>query len=144
MNSQRRSLLSCLSLLLVSLSTLLAQNANDIVGTYLTEKQNAKVRIYKQGDKYFGSLSWSVTEGKLDEKNPDKAERSKPLVGKVILKNFTYSGDSVWEDGTIYDPESGKTYSCKITRQTDGKLKVRGFIGFSLIGRNSMWTPIKG
>lgn len=143
MKNLRRSLLSLLAVLLSSLGTLLAQNANDIVGTYLTEKQNAKVRIYKQGDKYFGSLIWSITEGKLDEKNPDKNERTKPLVGKVILKNFSYDGDGTWEEGTIYDPESGKTYSCKITRSKDGKLKVRGFIGISLIGRTSIWTPTK-
>lgn len=129
------------ALLFVTLTTALAQEADKIVGTYLTEKKNAKVRISKQGDKYIGSIIWSITEGAKDKNNPKESERTKPLVGKLILKDFEYDGKNVWDEGTIYDPESGKTYSCKITRQKDGSLKVRGFIGISLVGRTSVWTP---
>ncbi len=123
--------------------TSMAQEANRIIGTYATEGERAKVAISKQGDKFIGTLIWTMTEGKKDSKNPDASLRNKPLVGKVILKDFVYSGKDVWEKGTIYDPESGKTYSCKITRQANGDLKVRGFIGVSLLGRNSMWTRLK-
>jgi uncharacterized protein (DUF2147 family) len=45
--------------------------------------------------------------------------------------------------GTIYDPGNGKKYKCKIWLRKDGNLKVRGFVGVSLIGRNEIWTPVK-
>ena len=48
--------------------------------------------------------------------------------------------DGQWEDGDIYDPKSGKTYSCVIKMQKDGSLHVRGFIGISLLGRTTLWT----
>lgn len=129
-----------ISLLIGNIIGLYAQDANSILGTYLTEGGKAKVKIEKEGNKYVGTLIWTARSGVLDSKNPNKAEQAKPIVGKQILKNFSYSKKNVWEEGTIYDPESGKTYSCKITRQDDGSLKVRGFIGVSLLGRTSVWT----
>ncbi len=123
--------------------TVVAQEADKLIGTYATEGNKAKVSITKQGNKYIGTIIWSVTPGIKDKKNPDTALREKPLVGKVILKDFVHAGKEVWDKGTIYDPESGKTYSCKITRQSNGNLKVRGFIGISLLGRTSEWTRLK-
>lgn len=116
--------------------------ADAIVGTYVTEKGNAKVTISREGDKYIGVIAWTKTLGKLDSENPKASERSKKLVGKRILENFVYTEKDTWEKGSIYDPESGKTYSCKITRQRDGSLKVRGFIGISLIGRTTTWRRV--
>lgn len=138
-----RKILGTFALLFMVIFSGFSQEADKIVGTYLTEKKNAKVRISKQGDRYVGSIIWSITEGAKDKNNPKESERSKPIVGKVILKGFEYDGKDVWDEGTIYDPESGKTYSCKITRQKDGSLKVRGFIGISLVGRTSIWTRVE-
>lgn len=117
--------------------------ADAVTGTYITEKGNAKVHITKEGSKYIGTIVWTKTPGKLDTENPTAAERTKKLVGKRILHNFVYTDKDTWEKGTIYDPESGKTYSCKITRKSNGILKVRGFIGISLIGRTTEWRPVK-
>ena len=46
-----------------------------------------------------------------------------------------------WSGGTIYDPDSGKTYKCNLELLPNGSLKVRGYIGFSLLGKNQIWTP---
>ena len=63
----------------------------------------------------------------------------KPVKGMVILWGIRKDGDT-WDGGQILDPVSGKVYSVKIT-PTDGdkKLDVRGFMGFSLIGRTQTW-----
>jgi hypothetical protein len=124
-------------------SALSAQEADRLIGTYYTEGKGGKVVVKKTGEKFYGTLVWTRTVGLKDTKNPVASERNKLVAGKVILKDFVYTGKNVWEKGTIYDPESGKTYSCKLTLMPDGKLKVRGFIGVSLLGRNSVWTPIK-
>ncbi|MEI6948393.1 DUF2147 domain-containing protein [Paraflavisolibacter sp. H34] len=137
-----------IALLLVSIAfmaPLFAQNADAVLGTWLSEEKDAKILIYKTGDKYFGKLVWLKTpyeaDGKTpktDKKNGSAALRSRPLQNLVILTNFSYD-DGAWEDGKIYDPESGKTYSS--TMKIEGNnLRLRGYIGISAFGRTAVWT----
>jgi uncharacterized protein (DUF2147 family) len=46
----------------------------------------------------------------------------------------------MWKGGTIYDPDNGKLYKCKMTLTEPKRLEVRGYIGFSFIGRTVVWT----
>jgi len=48
-----------------------------------------------------------------------------------------------WENGEILDPKSGKIYSCKIELDGKDKLKVRGFMGVSILGRTQTWYKVK-
>jgi uncharacterized protein (DUF2147 family) len=80
---------------------------------------------------------------RTDVKNPDPARRSQPLLGALLCKNFVYDGDGVWNDGTIYDSRSGKTYSCRITMKDLNTISIRGYIGISLIGASTIWTRTK-
>lgn len=135
-----------LLLLLVvgSASTALAQSKADaILGEWINEKKDAKFQIFKQDDKYFGKIIWGTGDQKKDVKNPDSKLRNRDVIGLTILKNFVFDGDNTWEDGTIYDPREGKTYSCKITQKGANKINVRGFVGISLFGRTEVWTKIK-
>jgi uncharacterized protein (DUF2147 family) len=124
-----------------------APNADAVIGNWLTASGKAIVQIYKSDAKYNGKIFWLKTpnneEGKpkMDKNNPDKAKQTNPLMGLNMLKGFVFNKNQ-WEDGTIYDPENGKTYSCKITYR-DGKLDLRGFIGISLIGRTQTWTKVE-
>lgn len=66
--------------------------------------------------------------------------KNKPVIGLEIMKNLKKKNETEWIDGEITDPENGKTYSCKIELIENGqKLKVRGYLGFSLIGRTQVW-----
>lgn len=133
--------------------------ADAVVGLWQTEPDGgdfARVRITRQEDgTYAGKIVWlnqpnfPASEGpewegepKVDRNNPDPALRNRPIIGLEIVKGFHYDGDDVWVDGTIYDPKKGKTYSCKMTLREDGTLFVRGFIGFSFIGRTTVWTRV--
>jgi len=135
-------------LLLVLLSTVsvvaIAQDAIERV--WYNQEKTAKVQIFKATDgKYYGKIVWlkepNNEEGKpkVDKNNPDKAKKSTPLMGLQLLKGFKKDGDTEYEDGTIYDPKNGKTYSCKINRKGE-TLEVRGYVGISLIGRTTIWT----
>lgn len=117
--------------------------SDDILGEWLSESKDGKVLIYKQGNKYMGKLSWLLHPDKKDTFNPDDKEKSKPLMGKVILKDFNFKNEE-WVDGTIYDPKSGKTYSCvmKISNKKQ-QLDIRGYIGMPMFGRTSIWTRPK-
>lgn len=61
-------------------------------------------------------------------------------MGLVILNNLKYDGDGEYEDGQIYDPKSGKTYSASAELVNKNQLDLRGYVGISLIGRTSSWT----
>ena len=63
------------------------------------------------------------------------------ILGMVILRNFHPSGDD-WVDGTVVDPENGKEYKGKIWAVGNDKLRLRGFIGISLLGRTEGWVRI--
>jgi uncharacterized protein (DUF2147 family) len=119
--------------------------AQDITkGTWYNDKKTAKIQFYDQNGKIFGKIVWLKEPNengkpKLDKNNPDDKLKSKPIMGLVFLKNFEKDGDKAWEDGSIYDPESGKTYSCKMTLKNATTMDVRGYIGISLIGRSSQF-----
>jgi uncharacterized protein (DUF2147 family) len=62
-----------------------------------------------------------------------------PVVGMIILWNLHRDGDS-WSGGEILDPESGEVYRCILHPIDHGeKLEVRGYIGFSVLGRTQVW-----
>ncbi|MBS1634628.1 MAG: DUF2147 domain-containing protein [Bacteroidetes bacterium] len=123
-------------------------DSKDIIGTWLTASGKAKVQIYAEGGHFNGKIVWlknpTYEDGKpkVDKHNPDKANQTKPLMGLNMLKGFVFDEDQ-WNDGTIYDPENGKTYSCKIEIRDGNKLDVRGYIGFSLIGRTETWFRVQ-
>ena len=120
-----------------------AQSGDALIGTYMTDKNEGMVDITKKGNKYYGTLTWTKTPGKLDEFNPDAKQKTDKLAGKEILKDFVFDGKDLWHNGTIYDPKNGKTYSCKITRDDKGNLNVRGYIGVSMLGRTTFWVKVK-
>ena len=120
---------------------------DQILGVYWSPKKDAKIEIYKKGDKYFGKLIWIKEPNengrpKMDLKNPDEKLKSTPLLGLNIVKNFVFD-DTKWSDGKVYDPNTGKTYSSNISMTGLNQLNMRGYIGISLIGRTENWKRVK-
>ena len=65
--------------------------------------------------------------------------KGKPIVGMTILWGLKPDGDG-YSGGSVFDPDNGKTYRCKLKVIEGGrKLELRGFIGFSLLGRTQTW-----
>ena|SRR6218665_703924 len=136
-------LLTCL---LTGLGFTKAQNVNpdEILGIWKSNLEKGHVEITKQGNVYSGKIVWlkvpNYPDGtaKMDKNNPDKNMRSEPLMGLLVLKDLVFVNGH-WENGSIYDPESGKTYSCRITFK-DNTLNLRGYIGLSQIGRTQTWS----
>ena len=131
---------------LISFDTYSQNKADDILGIWLTGgKEPAKVQINKIGEKFYGKIIWlkNPTENgkpRIDANNPNKEKSNNPIIGLVILKDFKFNGDDEWKGGDIYDPESGKTYSSYMYLKDKNTLKVRGYVGVSLIGRTETWT----
>ncbi|MEG3192277.1 DUF2147 domain-containing protein [Lysobacter sp. D1-1-M9] len=123
--------------------------AQSPVGTWTTiddetGRPKSVVEIYRAGD---GSLAGRVNEVLQSEQGPDPVcdqcpgeRRDQPVEGMEILWGISRNGE-VWDGGKILDPASGKIYSVRLKPiEAGSKLEVRGFIGFSLLGRTQTWV----
>lgn len=135
-----------------------AADGDQIVGLWATAPDevdgNAHVEIYKNNGTYEGKIVWlekpvyneddeegMAGQDKVDRENPDEALRDRPILGLQIMSDFEYGGNNKWKKGTIYAPDDGKTYKCKMSL-SEGVLKVRGYIGISMLGRTEEWTRV--
>jgi len=122
----------------------IAQNNQNIVGKWKTvddETGEAKsiVEVFQKADgRYYGKISKLLIKPENDKCVQCKDDRkNQPLLGLEIIRGITKKGNE-FSGGTITDPKNGKTYKCTITREGN-KLLVRGYVGFSLIGRTQTW-----
>jgi uncharacterized protein (DUF2147 family) len=126
--------------------TVVKNNPDAIVGSWKTGDGTGIIQIFKNGDKYQGKITWLKEptdengKPKTDKNHPDEKNHARPVLGLVNMWGFKHNGEKEWTGGKIYDPQSGKTYSCKITLENANTLKLRGYIGVSLLGRTDTWT----
>ena len=130
--------------------------ADGIVGDWMVESRDAAIRIRREGDEYQGRIVWQlhdtfgpedgpVLNGKpaTDIHNPDPALRSRPIDGMLLLWGLHYDArERKWRDGHIYDSDEGHTYHCTVWLKDAGHLKLRGYMGLSLFGGNTVWTRL--
>ena len=136
----RTTFLLLFSTLILHANSFANSGPDVILGEWLSQEKDGKISIYKQGDKYYGKISWGKTPGRKDAKNPDAKLKNRDLIGLVILQDFKYTG-SAWENGKIYDPNSGKTYDCILKVKDNYKvLDIRGYVGMPMFGRTATWT----
>ena len=119
-------------------------------GIWLNQDQTAHIEVYKgTGGKLYGKIIWlkepndEKGKAKTDPENPDPKLRSRSRMGMIVVSGFLPNGKDYWEGGIIYNPKDGKTYSCTMALLPDGTLKLRGYIGISLIGKTQIWTRVK-
>ena len=114
-----------------------AQNkADDVIGYYLTvdpfTEAISQVQIYKtSNDTYEGLISWA------------KDAEYKQYEGQVFLKNLSFNAkENEWEHGIINYPGRSGTYKAYMKFDSDGRLRVRGYWGISLLGKTVYWTRV--
>jgi len=142
-------MLRCLALLIAMLATLHGADSDRILGTWTSADGKARICITAVHGTEQGAICWLGSpkddQGKprLDGLNPDPALRTQPIVGLCILKDLVWTSPGYFDQGWIYDPESGKSYHCHATLSADSaSLELRGYIGFSLFGRTETWTRL--
>jgi len=124
-----------------------AEQGSSPVGLWKTE--DAQIEIFEADGKLSGKIAALNKEytsdgiEKTDISNPDPAKRSRPLIGLVFMTGFTPEGPGKWDHGTVYDPKTGHTYASFLEYDGGDTLKLRGYIGISLIGRTAVWTKVK-
>ncbi|MEO1035279.1 MAG: DUF2147 domain-containing protein [Pseudomonadota bacterium] len=119
---------------------LFADADESIVGRYWNPDRDAIVEIYSTDGVVFGRAIWSA-EPMLDAENPDPALRSRDLLGVPFITGFRFDGKDRWQDGRVYAPDNGRTYRGTLWVE-DGALKMRGFVGISLLGRTATFERL--
>ncbi|MBT1072599.1 DUF2147 domain-containing protein [Pelotalea chapellei] len=121
---------------------------HDILGKWKTEKGDVQLDFFQCEEKICAKIVWlqhpeyknekdgPVGTAKTDRKNPDPAMRSRPVLGLRVVSEVTPAGENQWGGGICYDPQTGKTYKCKMKMVSPDRLEMRGYIGFSLFGRD--------
>jgi uncharacterized protein (DUF2147 family) len=119
-------------------------NAQSIVGEWETfdDKTGTKlsiVEIYESNDKYYGMITklYEDSSDLVCEKCEGK-NKNKPIIGLVVLNDLE-DDDDEYNNGTILDPNNGEIYKCYIELINENKLKLRGYIGITAIGRTQYW-----
>lgn len=108
-----------------------------------TGQAKSIVEIFKKSDgKYYGKVTQLLIKPAVATCVDCKDDRKgKPILGMEVVRGMKKEG-ATFTGGTITDPKTGKTYKCNIERNGD-KLDVRGYVGFSLIGRSQTWHKVK-
>lgn len=121
---------------------------SDVLGVWKTDGGDSQLELFKCGEKICGKIVWlkvpkyidsndgPVGKTKVDRKSPDPTLRNRPVLGLQVMKGLTAKSNNSWDKGICYDPETGKSYKCKMRLASPGRLELRGYIGISLIGRN--------
>lgn len=141
-----------LTLLLVAASFFVKAQNSKILGVWYNEEKTSRIEVFEKDGKIFGKIVWlkddSNPDGskpRTDYNNPEAKLKSRQLIGVVMLKNLRWDADdNEWDSGEIYDPKSGKTYSCYAELQKDGGLFMKGYVlGMPFLGRSTVWTRYK-
>lgn len=130
------------------LFTLSLAAQNNYVGIWKTVddtdgQTKSHLEIYEKEGKLYGKVIKLLEAADTDICTDCPGDKNgKSLIGMEVLMDLEKDGD-YWSDGEIIDPADGKVYSCYIELQGNDKLKVRGYIGFSLLGRTQYWHRLK-
>jgi uncharacterized protein (DUF2147 family) len=111
-----------------------------------TNKPRALVQIFARDGLLFGKVTSILDAQYADARCAGCSDdrKGQPVMGLEIIRDMKPDGER-WDGGTILNPQTGDVYHCKMHLGPDGQtLVVRGFIGFSLIGRSQTWQRMPG
>ncbi len=144
-----RRLLPLVALIIAALTPALSGAATGPYGLWMTQKKGVIIDVYACGDALCGRTVWlkkmTHKDGapRLDAKNPDTALRARHWCGIEVITGVKPAGANKWDDGDIYDPKTGETFSFEMKHNSD-TMKVRGYLGVKLLGKSETWTRTDG
>ena len=119
----------------------MAQTAEDAFGNWRHPENGSHVEVYKCGEGLCAKVT-KVTDGqKTDDKNPDAAKKSRPIVGLVIMQGAKKSGATSWQ-GQLYNRADGGQYAGTITVKSKDQIDLSGCTAV-IICKTVSWSRVK-
>jgi uncharacterized protein (DUF2147 family) len=122
-----RIALSSAAFAALAVSATAARADNAATGLWIDHTGRGAVEITECGDKLCGRVAWVQ-----DAKNADQC-------GKQIIGNVKSVGKNKWDNGWIYDPDSGSKYDVELTSVGADKLRVVGYAGSKWLSETYTW-----
>lgn len=77
---------------------------------------------------------------RADAHNPDRALRSRPLIGVEIMRGLRETSPGEWTDRSVYNPDDGRTYTGAV-KLRNGRLELRG-CALNVICQTQVWRRL--
>lgn len=122
--------------------------ANRLIGVWESEEKNLQIQMFDDNGHFAGKMIYfkcssdDIMRNSVDSENPDKALINRKLLGLKLVDKLSYQGDNVWDNGKIYDPNSGNTFEARIQLIGPNTAIVRGYWKFRWIGRSMVFNRI--
>ena len=149
-NSLGGKALLALTFLVITISTASAQSSPEGLWRTIDDESGearSLVRIQRAGSALVGTVETIIDPERRDATCElcEDDRQDQPIQGMQIIRAVNpVADDGVWRDGNILDPSKGKIYKLNMSLAEGGaKLEVRGFIGFSLLGRTQIWERVE-
>jgi uncharacterized protein (DUF2147 family) len=135
-------------LLLALITTTAFKNANpseQLVGVWESEEKNLQIEMFEDDGQYAGRMIYfkcstdEIMRTCKDTENPDENLTQRNLLGLKLVTNLQYHGDNTWDDGKIYDPNSGNTFEARIQLTGPNSAIVRGYWKFRWLGKSMVF-----
>ncbi len=146
----KKALLLLLALLPGMWAQAQAKGGDALLGKWLSAEKDLEIEVFKSHDKFYGKVLWFACnpavppmEDYLDDNNPVAALRTRHWLGMVTLTHLQYAGDGKWDDGDVYDPHSGHTYSATVRVKGANTAMVRGYWGIELLGKTLVFNRVR-
>ena len=116
-----------------------------LLGVWESEEKNLQIEMFEKGGEFFGRMiyfkcsSEEIMRTVEDIENPNRALVNRKLLGLTLVTHLAYQGDNVWDNGKIYDPNSGRTFEARIQLSGSESATVRGYWKYRWIGRSMVF-----
>jgi len=109
-------------------------NPDIILGNWISPENDVIINCYKAKGKYFGKVVWYKRyDGKIEDTT--KGVRESKWLNSIVVNNLSYCNGK-WNDGTIHDLKSDKTYDAIVKFKNNNTIDIRGYIYFQLFGQS--------
>ncbi|HEX6222956.1 MAG TPA: DUF2147 domain-containing protein [Chryseolinea sp.] len=138
---------ACISMCLILLVILTSSfNSSEptyhLAGIWESEEKNLQIEMFEVNGEFAGRMIYfkcstdEIMRTCKDIENPDRELVDRNLLGLTLVTDLQYHGDNIWDDGKIYDPNSGRTFEARIHLTGPQSAIVRGYWKFRWLGRS--------
>ena len=120
--------------------------SHQVVGIWESEEKNLQIEMFEDNGQFAGRMiyfkcsSEEIMRASTDKENPDKNLTGRKLLGLKLVTKLEYQGMNVWDDGEIYDPNSGRIFDARIKLTSPNTAIVRGYWKYRWLGRSMVFN----